>query len=616
MTTDAAAHRGIQATTGPALVPVTVPGPATVVAAGCAYADPVWDLTSLSGRPTARWLTVDFSRAPEPVRDDLRHFLYLVLTQDTPLGALERPVSTRTRLSPTSVKALWEDLRPFMDWLADRGTRQLCDLGEEDLRDYSRAVQGAPVTQPTRGRRLFAVTRLWLYAPYLRPQARIIQPFWERDGVAEILGPNQWSPENKTPPIHPATMSALLIWCLRILEDAPVLIARHAITDHPSPDHEEPGELAWVDAETAAHAARSRQLLSTAALILTSYLTGMRADEVLDLRRGCCTPGTRGGYTVRGRTFKSAVLDGRAVPEGLEREHPWVAIKPVADAITAMEQLHQCSLLFPASLFRRHQQTLVAATPPPSNSRGVAIETLTGWANTRAAALGLHHEVIPDDPDGAVSLRRLRRTLAWFIYRRPRGRVALGIQYGHLHAATTDGYGARASTGMRDLFPMEEALALSDTLTTAAATLQEHSTISGPAASRYRGAVEHYRTHYAGVTLSARQAADMARNPALRIYDSPGQVLACCFDPTKALCRRDTPAPSAIATPDLTSCDSRCANIARTGTHIEALRGEVERLHEEISAPATPDPLKPRLARRVERHQAIIDAHQLAGTDD
>ena len=54
MTTAAAAHRGIQAPTGPALVPVTVPGPATVVAAGCAYADPVWDLTSLSGRPTAR----------------------------------------------------------------------------------------------------------------------------------------------------------------------------------------------------------------------------------------------------------------------------------------------------------------------------------------------------------------------------------------------------------------------------------------------------------------------------------------------------------------------------------------------------------------------------------
>jgi hypothetical protein len=54
-----------------------------------------------------------------------------------------------------------------------------------------------------------------------------------------------------------------------------------------------------------------------------------------------------------GRTFKSAVVNGRAVPEGLEREHPWVAIKPVADAIATMEDLHHSSLIFPASLFRR-----------------------------------------------------------------------------------------------------------------------------------------------------------------------------------------------------------------------------------------------------------------------
>jgi hypothetical protein len=41
----------------------------------------------------------------------------------------------------------------------------------------------------------------------------------------------------------------------------------------------------------------------------------------------------------------------------------------------------------------------------------------------------------------------------------------------------------------------------------------------------------------------------MASNPALRIYDSPGQVLACCFDPAKALCRRDTRASERHRTP-------------------------------------------------------------------
>lgn len=68
---------------------------------------------------------------------------------------------------------------------------------------------------------------------------------------------------------------------------------------------------------------------------------------------------------------------------------------------------------------------------------------------------------IPDDPAGPITMRRFRRTLAWFIYRRPAGRISLGIQYGHLLGVTSDGYGSRVSTGLRDLFPMEEAFGCS-----------------------------------------------------------------------------------------------------------------------------------------------------------
>lgn len=593
-----------------------VPDPTTeVVPGGSRYADRKWDLTPLSGRPTAAWLTIDFERAPEQVRDDLRHFVYLVLTTDTPADSLDRPVSTRTRLAPTSVKSLWEDLRPFLDWIRDRGIRRLCDISDNDLRDYARAVQLSPVTQPTRGRRLFAITRLWLFAPYLSPSARISQPFWEREGVETILGPNEWSPENKTVPIHPATMSSLLVWCLRILQDAHVITSMHAIGEHHDQQVTPAASLAWIDEKTASNPLRARQLLSAAALIVTAYLTGMRADEVLALQRGCCAPAPTGGFTIHGRTFKSAIAKGRAVPAGIDREHPWRAIQPVADAITAMEALHDSPIIFPSSLFRRTRQTPITQNPPTVGGRTSATQALIDWANTRAITLGREHDIIPSDPEGTVSLRRLRRTLAWFIYRRPRGRVALGIQYGHLHAATTDGYGSRASTGLRDLFPMEEALALSDTLAEAASVLNTHPHISGPAASRYRSAVEQYSAHYAGVSLTARQAVDLTRNPALRIYDSPGQVLACCFDPTKALCRRDTKTSPATDTPDLTACDSRCANIARTDAHIDTLRSQVEQLRDEIATPTTPEPLRPRLALRAERHQALIDAHT-AGDHD
>lgn len=607
MTALSAAHQASAAETPT----ITLPNPNTVIVPGqVVFADDVWDITALSGRLHVNWLRIKFETIPVALRADVKHFLYLLLTVDTPMDRLDRPVSTRARVTPSTVKAVWEDLKPFLAWFSQTGRSVFADLDDRDLRDYARYVQQLPVIQPVRGRRLFAVTKLWLYAPYLRPTARLVQPFWEREGVDEVLGPSEWTPDNKTPPVHPATMSALLVWCLRVIEDAPVLAQVHSLSGTAAvPLANVADQMRWVGAGTARRPFPSRRLVSTAALILVSYLTGMRADEVLSLRRGCCTARVGGGYEIRGQTFKAAVADGRSIPAGVEREQPWLAIKPVADAIAVMESLHPSELIFPGGMLRQSPQLPLIAAAPDSRERASSIGALLRWSNRRAAELGRLEDAIPDDPDGPINLRRLRRTLAWFIYRRPRGRVALGIQYGHLHAATTDGYGSRASVGLRDLFPMEEALAIGDTLTAAAEQLELSPAVSGPAADRYRLAATEFSHRYGGMALTARQAADLAANPDLRIYDGPGQTLACCFDPRKALCRRATPQSKASSTPDLTACDSRCANIARTDHHIELITAEIHHLRDEIVSPVTPEPIKPRLELRVERHQAIVDAH-------
>ncbi|UJH71815.1 hypothetical protein [Ornithinimicrobium sp. INDO-MA30-4] len=206
-----------------------------------------------------------------------------------------------------------------------------------------------------------------------------------------------------------------------------------------------------------------------------------------------------------------------------------------------MEGLHEGDLLFSDTLFKARVNGTDLDPGGPSSRRVIdAIKHLTGWCNQLANDLERPQDVIPEDPDGPINLRRLRRTLAWFIYRRPGGRVALGVQYGHLHTATSDGYGGRASTGLRDLFPMEEAFALSDTLHRAAEHLQAHPHVSGPAAARYQAAAGEYRDRFQGLALTTKQAAALMANPSMRVYDAPGQTLACCFDPRKALCRRDT----------------------------------------------------------------------------
>ncbi|WP_083882821.1 site-specific integrase [Brevibacterium senegalense] len=611
MTTPAAREGGF-----PASPSTRIPSAGTVVVpGGSVFGDDIWDLSPLCPRPTTRWIRLDFERCPASLRDDIKHFFYLTLTQDTPLEQLDRLASVRRRLAPSTLKTLRADMQPFLDWLAARGTAQLSQLAEEDLREYATEVAATPVGQNPKSRRLFALSRLWLLSPYMRPNARLVQPFWEREGMEQVIGKSEWTAENKSIPVHPATMSALLIWCLRLVEGAPRL--RHRISLDPNAAR--PGRttsLPWSGELSQNQVDAHRRAVSTACLITVAYLTGMRADEVLGLRRGCCTPtasGSATGYEIRGRTYKAAAAAGRSLPEGIEREHPWVAIKPVADAIAVMEGLHTDDLLFSDTLFKaRLDVGILDPAGPPSRRVHEAIKHLTSWCNQRANELERPHDLIPEDPDGPINLRRLRRTLAWFIYRRPGGRVALGVQYGHLHAATTDGYGGRVSTGLRDLFPMEEAFAVSDSLHRAVEHLQEHPHVSGPAAARYRAAASEYRDRFQGLTLTTKQAAALMANPAMRVYDAPEQALACCFDPRKALCRKDT-ATRASVTPDLTSCDDRCANIARTDEHITTVQAELVTLQEELAAPTTPEPLRHRIRAQIDRRQAIVSAHDPPG---
>ena len=191
-----------------------------------------------------------------------------------------------------------------------------------------------------------------------------------------------------------------------------------------------------------------------------------------------------------------------------------------------------------------------------------------------------------------------------------------GVQYGHLHAATTDGYGGRVSAGLRDLFPMEEAFAVSDTLHQAAEDRQASSTVSGPAAARYRAAVTEYQQRYQGMALTAKQAAALMSNPDLRVHDAAGQTLACVFDARKALCRKGTRPTTAAATPDLTACEDRCTNIARTDRHVAAVEDDIAALRAELTAPLTPAPLRHRIELQIARREAIVQAHRDTSTGE
>ena len=262
---------------------------------------------------------------------------------------------------------------------------------------------------------------------------------------------------------------------------------------------------------------------------------------------------------------------------------------PVAKAVAVMEALHlQSPLLFPVEAFTGTStpKSLGSAVPPHMvNDR---IEEFVDWCNAAAARPDRKQDIIPTDPEGNVTTSRFRRTLAWFIYRKPGGRIALGVQYGHLRGHTTDGYGSRVAVGLRDVFPMEEALARADYLEDAYTHMEEGEQVSGPAAGRYREAVRLYGQEFRGRYMSGKQAAALRANPRLRIYDNSTRFVTCCYDQSKALCHPDRLGPLGTEeTPDINHCQPNCGNIARTDRNIEQAAETIARHQAEMASPLT-----------------------------
>lgn len=663
------------------------------------FGDEVWLLDATLQKVTAPLIKIDFTRIPLKSLDFCKHLVWLLLNEDTPINQMQRKHSIRSRISPQSIVTTIEDLIPFFRWFDFRQERRLNDLTTEALDAYADLVAESRVSYNPKRRRLLAISRTWLLSPYLPSRHRLVMPPWERsNNLEDIVGASDWTPENKTEPIHPQTMSPLLIWSLRLVRDfsddiiqgamlrdtmkrsilnrqpsntadildayitklkatgqkipamkiknrrrgqtkgiaasylaatlgVPVNAVKR-LTDKLDLDDETNAPLAfeptgtidgklWVASVDYYEAVHLKHMLLTACLLVVCYLSGMRGEEARALKRGCCSQRTSEdgatGYLIAGQTFKAATdRRGNLIPEGKTREVPWTVISPVADAIRVAELLHDHEILFPHIEFASISRKLATNGMSVTNARAnESIRMLIDWCNSQAERLNRRHEKIPEDPAGAIVLRRFRRTLAWFIYRLPGGRIALGVQYGHLHSYTTDGYGSRVSAGLRDLFPMEEAFSISDGLTRAVEAADNGTYVSGPAASRYKRGVDEYRNVYAGKTMNAKQAAAMMRNPALRIFDNGPQFLACCYDSAKALCHPDrNPSKPIEQSPDPTACDSRCANIARTDEHIERIQRRIDESKTELESGIAPMPLRERLKQRIKALETLVTGHE------
>ncbi|SOD83051.1 apolipoprotein A1/A4/E family protein [Streptomyces sp. Ag109_G2-15] len=356
------------------------------------------------------------------------------------------------------------------------------------------------------------------------------------------------------------------------------------------------------------------RLLSTACFVIVAYLSGARVGEVLNLRRGCTSRDKDTGlWLMEGLYFKGAQdEDGNKIPEGTVREEPWVVIELVAQAVVVLERLHESHLLFPNRL------KPIKNTPGKEpKRRGEArsdrliaedLAKFAIWVNERCQQVG-RKDHIPADAGGPIAPSRFRRTLAWFIRRKPRGLIAASIQYGHAYTRMLQGYAGSYEAGFLDDYAFEDWLFRMEGIAEDERRLLAGEHVSGPAADAYRYRVQAASREFAGRVLnSERNARDLLGNPLLQIHH--GEGMTCVLNPAVAACQLRGSAEDPMVTPDIDDCRPRCQCLARTDRDIEVIQDRVDELAEIVADPLAPPIRHAREQHELDRLRAIIQDHQ------
>ncbi|MFJ8787320.1 hypothetical protein [Streptomyces sp. NPDC102476] len=326
----------------------------------------------------------------------------------------------------------------------------------------------------------------------------------------------------------------------------------------------------WIEAILADHTepdslANLARLLQDACYVVLAFLSGARDSEIKHLQRGCLsiehdTDGTPYRWRMRSLAFK-AERDPAGVPA------LWSIAEAAARALLILEQLQPptSDYLFAPLPHTPGAKPDAANQVLSSQATNARLNRFTAWINDYCHR-HRRTDTVPliDGRPWHLTNRQFRRTLAWYIARRPGGVIAGALAYRHHCIQIFEGYAGTSDSGFRAEVESEQALARGEHLMTAI-DAHEHTTLTGPAADeaarRLKAFAAHARFHGKVVLDEARLQRLMDRHdPA--VY--PGQYVTCVHDHTKALCEKARNQRSELL-PDHGGCKPlACHNVALT----------------------------------------------------
>lgn len=337
--------------------------------------------------------------------------------------------------------------------------------------------------------------------------------------------------------------------------------------------------------------------LRTACLIVVASLTGMRPEEVLSLKGGSAPepvlrPGGSRVQLIQGHVFKGVSRREDGSP-GEPKPAAWATIPVAATAIGVAERIHEATRRRSGLLFA--ESDAVTAHPPTATGW---IQSFIDFVNTRLVPYTEKTDAynIPADPGGAVTLRRFRRTLAWYINNRPNGEVTTAIQFQHVGIALVEGYAGTKESGMPDLRLEEDWNQRVNTIRELGELLDAGGGLNGPGAGRAITAVRKLPRQ-----LTEAEERRLRKDTTFAVYDNPAAIALCIFYEPNALCHKVRQSGKDSG-PDLLGCVSGCKNCARTDEQLELVMQRSRGMREEANISPLPMALSMRAKADQQEH--------------
>ncbi len=373
----------------------------------------------------------------------------------------------------------------------------------------------------------------------------------------------------------------------------------------------------WIEAILADHTERDglaalARLLQDACYLILAFLSGARDSEIKHLKRGGLTIERDADDTPYRWKMHSLAFKAENDPAGVPAV--WSIGEPAARAIAVLERLQPPGKDY---LFARLQHSPgskpnAVSQVLTSGATNARLNTFAAWVNDYCQRHG-RPDGIPtiDGRTWHLKNSQFRRTLAWFIARRPGGVIAGALAYRHHCVQVFEGYAGTSDSGFRAEVESEQALARGEHLM-AAVDAHEHTSLTGPAAAESARRLETFgaRARFQGkVVLDDNRLRRLMAKHDPAVY--PGEYITCVHDHAKALCERARHRGSE-GLPDHGGCKPlACRNVALTPENIAAWQREIDRITKRL---ATRPTLPPLLRHRLEERRAEITAFLMKNT--